>query len=445
MNRAARSQRVFLSLIASLIFCAVIGACQTPSDRSMASVVQSPNSGMMIYNPSAENSQATLAKPYLVLVSIDGFRWDYLKKFSPPHLKQLAAGGVQAESLRPAYPSKTFPNHYSIVTGMYPEHHGIVSNEFYDPARDARYAIGDVKAVEDGRWYYGDPLWIVAGKQGMLSASYFWVGAEADIQGAHPNYFYRYDESVPVAARVDQVLAWLKMPPEKRPHFITLYIESVDTAAHRNGVESQQVRDAVNAVDQQIGRLQAVLEASGLPVNLMVVSDHGMQDVDAKKVIYLDERPAAARILAKFQAIGRGPQMLLYLNKGEKPELIDEAAKILSQGARGYRVWRRDQLGKLNYSATPRVGDLVIEPDLPFLVGLRAHSPVVSGANHGWGPAKNKVMHGIFLAQGPAFKEKAKLPTVDNIHLYPLMLSILGLNQQIPVDGHLEPVRSALK
>lgn len=434
-----------LTRVVGFALAALLGACQTTGDRPPGRVVQAPHSAMMLYHPSAENSPGAMAKPYLVLVSIDGYRWDYNKKFSPPRLKQLAADGVQAESLRPAYPSKTFPNHYTIVTGMNPEHHGIVSNEFFDPARGAKYAIGDVKSVEDGSWYFGDPLWITAGQQGMLSASFFWVGAEANVEGGHPNYFYRYDDSIPVASRVDQVLAWLNLPPEKRPHFITLYIETVDSAAHRYGVESAQVREAVSAVDQQIGRLQDGLKNLGIPVNLMVVSDHGMQDVDAKKVISLDEKPAAARILAKFQVVGRGPQVLLYLNKGEKPEVIEEAAKILSAGARNYRVWRRDQMTKLNYSATPRVGDLIVEPDLPYLVGMRAHSPVASGANHGWDPVKNKAMHGIFMAQGPAFKEKFKLPTVDNINLYPLMLAILGLNQRVPVDGHLEPVKAALK
>lgn len=446
MSAPGKKQHLqFVRAVAVMALAAAVGACQAPGENLRKDVARVPHSAMMLYRPGAENASSSLNKPYLVLVSIDGYRHDYTKKFSPPNLKKLSQEGVQAESLRPVYPSKTFPNHYSIVTGMTAEHHGIVSNEFRDPARDARYAIGDKKSVEDGSWYFGEPIWITAGLQGMLSASYFWVGAEADIAGAHPNYFYRYDDSVPVAERVDQVLEWLKLDPAKRPHFVSLYMETVDGAAHRYGVESAQLREAVAAVDTQIGRLREGLKALPFPVNLMVVSDHGMMDVDPKKVIDLDEKPAAARILSKFQAVGRGPQVLLYLNKGESPAVLDEAEGILAKGARHYRVWRREKMARLNYASTPRTGDLIIEPDQPYLVGFRAYAPSTVGANHGWDPLKNKAMHGIFYAEGPAFKEKFKLPTFDNIHIYPLMLEVLGLQQRVPIDGRLEPVKAALK
>ncbi len=432
------------ALAAALIH--LLTACQTSGDgpKGHRNVVQVPKSAMLLYEPAAENSPETLKKPYLILISIDGYRHDYIKKFTPPHLSQLASEGVQAESMRPIYPSKTFPNHYSMVTGMYADRHGIVGNEFFDPARGATFVLSDRKEVEDGTWYFGEPMWITAGKQGMLSASFFWAGSEADIQGAHPNYFYRFDDAVSYDTRVDQVLAWLKLPPERRPHMITLYFESVDQAGHRFGVESQQVRDAVQAVDKQIGRLREGVKALNLPVNYMVVSDHGMIDVDAKKVINLDERADAARILAKFQAVGRGPQMLLYLNKGEPIALIDEAQKILNQGAQHFRVYRREQMARLNFSSTPRVGDLVVEPEMPYLVGLRARLPHASGANHGWDP-KNKQMHGIFVASGPAFKERVKLPSFENVNLYPLVLTVLGLDQRVPVDGRIEATKAALR
>lgn len=434
-----------LKLAAVLLLTFALSACQIPSHAVDPSVVAGDaKSEMLTYNPQAVNSAEALKAPYVILISIDGYRWDYNKLFSPPNLMQIARDGVQAESLKPVYPSKTFPNHYSLITGLNADHHGIVSNEFYDPSTDRTYSLPDRKAVEDGTWYFGEPLWVTAGKQGMLSASFFWVGSEADILSAHPNFYYRYNDTVPYETRVDQVLAWLKLPPEHRPHFITLYFESVDAAAHHFGVQTAQTKEAVMNVDAQIGRLRDGIRASGLEVNLVIVSDHGMSDLDAKKVVLLDETPEAARVLAKFQLLGRGPQMLLYLNRGENPSVVDEAYRVLSRDAKHYRVWKREQMAKLNYASSPRAGDLIIEPDLPYLVGVRAHPPQANGGNHGWDP-KNKIMHGIFYAIGPQFQPHTKLSTFENVDVYPLVLEVLGLKQRVPIDGQLGPVKAALR
>src|SRR5271154_781367 len=170
------------------------------------------------------NAPQQLSKPYVILVSLDGFRYDYPKRYGAPHLQQLAAHGASApDGMIPAYPSITFPNHYTIATGLYPEHHGIVANAFYDPDRDSVYSSRDPQSVTDGAWYGGTPLWGLAEQQGMRSASFFWIGSEAEIQGTRPSYYLKYDGSVPNAKRVEQVLAWLRLPPERRPHFITLY------------------------------------------------------------------------------------------------------------------------------------------------------------------------------------------------------------------------------
>jgi predicted AlkP superfamily pyrophosphatase or phosphodiesterase len=431
------------TLMALFSFLAI--SCTSNTKHVEPPLIISGADSMLIYNSQATNSAETLTKPYVILVSIDGYRYDYNKLFAAPNLNRLAADGVQAESMKSIYPSKTFPNHYSLVTGLYADHQGIVSNEFFDPARGQTYSLPDRKTVEDGTWYFGEPLWITAELQGMLTASYFWVGSEANIKGMNPNYFFRYDSKVPYENRVDQVLAWLKLAPEKRPHFITLYFESVDNAAHQYGVNSEQTREAVMRVDAMIGRLRDGVAATGLAVNIVVVSDHGMQDLDKKKVIVLDESPDVARILAKFQTFGRGPQMLLYLNKGEDRSVIVEAQKILAKRAgKKYRVWRRDQMARFNYSSTPRSGDLVIEPEIPYVVGTRARPPVAEGANHGWDP-NAKAMQGIFYANGPAFKERSRIPTFENINVYPLLLEILGLQQRVPIDGHLENIQNALK
>lgn len=427
------------------VFLALFTSCTSSKKQAPHPEVVAGPQGQLFFDINAKNSAEALNRPYVVLVSIDGYRYDYNRLFSPPNLSRLEAEGVSAEGLRPPYPSKTFPSHYSIATGLRADRHGIVSNDFYDPALDATYVLSDRKAVENPVWYFGEPLWVTAAHQGMLSASFFWIGSEAPVAGRHPNYFYRYDASIPYETRVNQVLEWLNLPPERRPHLITLYFDGVDTAGHRYGVNSPETRDAVMEVDRMIGKLREGIEATGLPVNLIVLSDHGMQDVSAKKVIIADENPEAARILAKFKVVGRGPQMQLYLKDGEPLSTIDEAQRILQKHLKHARVLKRSDMESHQYAATPRAGDLIIDTDLPYVVGLRDHKPFVRGGNHGWDPVKYREMWGVFYAIGPQFKEKFKLPAVDNIHVYPLILRILGLKQRVPVDGRLEPMYPALR
>src|ERR1700722_2650583 len=223
------------------------------------------------------NTAVQQAKHYVVLVSLDGFRWDYPGKYGTPHLLALGAAGASApEGMLPVYPSLTFPNHISIVTGLYPEHHGIVGNSFWDPAREQTYVYTQAQSNSDGSWYSGTPLWVLAEQQGMRSACLFWPGSEAEIQGKRPSYYLHFDDKLDDEKRVDQVIAWLRLPAEQRPHFITLYYSNVDHAGHAHGPDSDEVRDAVHHVDEMIGDLQQKLAALKLPVNLVVVADHGM-------------------------------------------------------------------------------------------------------------------------------------------------------------------------
>jgi hypothetical protein len=401
----------------------------------------------LFFNPAQENSAEALKAPYVILVSIDGYRFDYTKKFSPPHLTALAQEGVAARSLRPVYPSKTFPNHYSLITGLYAEDHGIVSNDFYDPTRKESYSIPNRKAVEDGTWYGGLPLWAAAGKQNMLSASFFWVGSEADIQGMHPNYYYRYDAKVSYDARVNQVLEWLKLPEKKRPHFLTLYFEGVDTAGHMFGTKSPELKNAVMEVDQALGHLQEGIKALGLPVDVIVVSDHGMLNVQPDKAIVLDQDPKVTALLSSFLIYGKGPQMILYLKEGEPPSKVHALKHLLGKHPQAslFYVHSRKNMGPLHYAKSERAGDLVIEPLPPYVIGVKDNMPYLRGGNHGWNAQRTLKMHGIFYAVGPQFKTKAALPTFNNVDVYPLILKTLGLKTLQPVDGTDALAKAALK
>ena len=234
-------------LFVALAACGFAVACHAQTIAPVITVDHGPNSAQQ------------MAKPYVILVSLDGFRYDYAKRYHAEHLLALGAEGASApEGMLPSYPSITFPNHYTIVTGLYPEHHGIVANSFYDPARKETYNYHDRQSVGDGTWYGGTPLWVLAEQQGMRSASFFWVGSEADIQGVRPTYYLKFDASFPNQKRVEQVLAWLHLPPEQRPHMITLYFSDTDTAGHRYGPDSPQVAEAVHELDGEIGLVQSI-------------------------------------------------------------------------------------------------------------------------------------------------------------------------------------------
>ena len=432
-----------IRFVVAVVLSSLLLSCSTPVKPVVAG---EPVQELTFAEP-AVNAPDMQNRPYVVLVSIDGYRHDYNARFNPPNLTALEHAGAAAKSLKPIYPSKTFPNHYAIVTGLYGDHNGIVSNEFFDPSRNEIYKVGDRKSVEDGTWYMGEPVWTTIAKQGLRTASYFWVGSEADIRGRHPNYYFRYSEQVPNSARVDRVLEWLKLPPETRPHFITLYFSDVDTAGHHAGPKSELIRNAVMKVDEQIGRLRDGIHAGGLPVNIIVVSDHGMESLDPLKVLTLDESGEVKTLLSKFRVLGRGPEMQIYLNANEKPALISKLKTALLNwakiGRKPVRILSGAQLKKLHYFGLPRIGDLVIVPDIGWSVGLKGSAPDTVGGNHGWDPSAES-MHGIFYAEGPAFKPGILLPTFENVNVVPLICEILGVKPARGIDGRLSVTQEAL-
>jgi predicted AlkP superfamily pyrophosphatase or phosphodiesterase len=450
-----KSIKAFSTLFGSLAIVQALGliitahlalvGCQTSAILNVPTSAPEPK--MLTYGVPIENAKSKYDKPYVVLVSIDGYRWDYNRTFSPPNLLELAHEGVVADSMKSVYPSKTVPNHYSIITGTYPDRHGMVSSQFYDPIRKEYYALSDPKSIADGSWCLETPLWTEVENQGLRTASFFWVGAEGNIKGSHPNSYYQYDESVSVEMRVAKTLEWLRTPLATRPHFITLYFFEVDKAAHIFGPGSREMKEAIRKVDDAIGQLRTGLQASGLPVNLIVVSDHGMTQVDPAKLALLDQSPEASEVLSHFIVLGRGPQMQLYLKDGEQPAMIEVTKAILEREAGSephFHVRRRSEMKSRHYSHLPRMGDLIIDPDFPWLVGLKSSPPSLIGGNHGWDP-KEKEMQGVFMAVGPAFKSHAHLPTFENIHVFPLVLKTLGLMIPKGLDGKLSATASSLR
>jgi len=377
---------------------------------------------------------------YVVMLSLDGCRWDYPQMADMPNLEAIAREGVKLESLQPSFPSKTFPNHYSIATGLYPDNHGIVQNTFYDPEMDAHYKIRDREAVQNGDFYGGEPIWVTAEKQGLKTASFYWVGSEADVCGMHPSTWKTYDHDFPYAARVDSVIAWLSLPEKSRPRLITWYYPEPDGVGHRHSPESQEVKDMLVYLDSLIGDFRQKLSALPIAdqVNVIVTSDHGMTRISGDKTIYFEDHLESTWL---DTSLGSNPVWMFDVREG----YLDSVYLNLKQ-VDHLQVWKRDSIpDTLHYGKNARVMDLVVVPDLHWSAawGADHHRPDYVGGTHGYDP-RFKDMHGIFFASGPAFKHGYVHPTVENVNIYPLLAKILDL-KAAPTDGKLENISRVLK
>ena len=433
----SRSRRCSLHLVLSLFLILLGGACLAPAQDFNPALP-------LVHVDNGQNSESAQKAHYLVLVSLDGFRWDYVKRDGATHLMAMGRKGAWApEGMLPSYPSLTFPNHFTIVTGLYPEHHGLVANSFYDETRHARYTMADTKAVNDGTWYSGVPLWSLAESQGMRTACLFWPGSEAEIAGHRPTWYARFDSKTeatdPVLeARTDDLLALLRLPETTRPHLITIYYDEPDHEGHEYGPDAPQTKAAVQKVDALVGKLHAALNSTGLPIDLVVLSDHGMVKEDGPWIT-LDKFAN----LAGFDTAGP----LLYANSEEDRVRAYNQLKKASSQFVAYR--RKDVPAGLNYNQNPREGDPVIIATGPY--AIRAHEPPADKPDHppipglhGPDPRRVPEMKGIFFAEGPDIVSGKTVAPFENVNLYPWMAHMLGLTPP-KTDGNLNILAGTLR
>lgn len=381
----------------------------------------------------------------VILVSIDGFRWDYLDRYDAPTLRQLAHDGVHARRMTPCFPSKTFPNHYTLVTGLRPETHGIVSNWFWDPAVAETFGMSKAESNTQSRWWdAGEPIWITAEKQGVRSACFFWPGSETAIQGVRPSFFQTFNGKLKTAARVDGLLAWLDLPVEQRPRFCTLYFDLVDHAGHYFGPESPQTAEAVREADAAVARLVAGLEARGLraKTNLVIVSDHGMSECSTDRVVFIEDLMDPAKV--RIESTGPNGGVRPLPGTGTAAEL---AARIRAQAPPQLHVYLREEMpAHFHYRNNPRIPDVMLVMDdhwnIESKVGWPARRANYVKGTHGWDPALPN-MGALFVANGPAFRREHEFADVENIHLYNLLAALLGLTPA-PNDGDARLVREAM-
>lgn len=384
----------------------------------------------------------------LLLISIDGYRSDYMARGLSPTLAMLTKTGVHADSMQPSFPSLTFPNHYTLVTGLRPDHHGIVNNTMADRTL-GHFSLSNRKAGSDGRWWAeGTPIWETADRHGLKTATLFWPGSEAAIHGYRPDHWKPFDAKVAPDQRVDQVLAWLDLPAGQRPAFLTLYFDAVDHAGHLYGPDSSGVNDKLRETDEALARLVRGLRQRRIykHINLIVLADHGMAGVPQKNSVVIDDLIPLDQLqeVTKGTLAGFNPRS----NSAADRTAFATIEKKLEQPQDHMRCWDKSRVpARLAYGKNPRVPQLLCLANIHWRIVtneyLKKHAGHLSLGAHGFDNA-DPLMRALFVAHGPAFRVGVRVPEFLNVDVYPLMMHVLGL-PAAPNDGHYDRVKDMLK
>jgi predicted AlkP superfamily pyrophosphatase or phosphodiesterase len=388
----------------------------------------------------AKPNAAVAQQTGVVLVSIDGFRWDFPQRYPTPNLDRLAATGLKAEALQPVWPTLTFPNHYSIATGVVPARHGIVANTFPDEDGGRWYALSDRAAVEDGSWYLAEPIWVTAEKHGMPTAAFYFVGTEADVGGVRPTRWHRFDADVAGEARVAQVLDWLAEPAATRPRLVTLYFDEVDSATHDHGIDSPESRAAIAHVDALLGTLLAGMQAlpDGAGLHLVLVSDHGAAAYRPDREPFILDQHID---LAGTRRVAGGPYVHLWFDEGPADRAAAARERLNSRWDCG-RAWLREEApATWQVGSSRRFPDLIVQAETGCAVLPTADERHrLQAADHGW-PPEAPEMRGILYAAGPRIRPGARPGLVHVTDIHPLLTALLGLPAPALPDG--DPQRLA--
>lgn len=373
---------------------------------------------------------------YTIIVSLDGFRWDYPQLYHTPNLDKIAATGVHAVSMKPSYPSSTFPNHYTLATGLVPDHHGIVNNSFWDKKHGIRYSMGDSATRNNPEYYLGEPIWITAQKQGVITGSVYWVGTDIAIKNTHPTYYKDYSRLplIPFAARVDTVIAWLQKAQKDRPRLILLYFSEPDGKGHHFGPHSAEVADEVHLMDSLIGDLASKIKSLsiGEKVNVIFTADHGMTEISPDRFVSMKQYIPARWI---ERAEGNNPTSIF--TRGGCRDSVLTALKDIPH----IKAYKKEEMPpSLHYGTSDRIGDVVVCPDCGWQFG---NAPSLNKGAHGYDPASPD-MQAIFYAYGPDFKKGYVSKGFTNVDVYPLLAYLLGITPE-KTDGNLNEVKDMLK
>ncbi|NQV14713.1 alkaline phosphatase family protein [bacterium] len=384
----------------------------------------------LLFSSCNQSGVLTRSDEYVIILSMDGCRWDYPQLADMPNLVSIGEIGIKASSMQPVFPSNTFPTHYSLATGLYPDHHGLVDNSFYDADLDRKYSMGNRDAVEDSAFYGGEPIWVTAETQGVKSASFFWVGSEAAIKGVRPSITKRYDGDVSYEARIDSVISWLELPEHLRPRLIMWYFDQPDGFGHDHGPESPETKETLEHLDSLLGVFMTKIEQLPIAdkINVIITSDHGMSATSEERVIYIDDY-----VKEEWQA-SRG------WTSFNPAEGYEDSIFFALQKAPHLSAWKKADIpDSLHYGTNKRVPAIVASRESGWSVGRRYQDPSrYNGGSHGYNPYY-KDMHVIFYAYGPAFKKGYVHPSFESVNVYSLLAQLLNI-KPAQTDGDLRAV-----
>ena len=382
------------------------------------------------------------SQSYVILISFDGYRWDYVNRGITPNINLIINEGVKAISFKAVSPTKTFPSHISIVTGMYPENHGIIFNEFNDKFKNIYYNTRDSVQVRNSKWYKGEAFWETAGRQGIITASYFWPSSDLDLDYRNPEYYHHYVHKRPYEDRIKGVLEWLEYPYDKRPHFITMYFDLTDGIGHRYGPISPEIDMAISSLDSTLGNLLSGLEEIQMrdSVNIILVSDHGMTEVHFEKIINVEEMLVGYQ----FVSSNSGPVMMISADDGD----IEKIYSLLKKNENHYKVYLKTDIPPFyHFSKSPMISEILLVAEMGWAVitnkDLKWMKPENYNGNHGYDNL-HLDMQGVFIAGGPHFKNGYKTGTINCLDVYPLLCKIFNIIPNNNIDGKLERIEFIL-
>ena len=409
-----------------LSLAGILGGCATVADAPAASAA------------------VERREPVTILVSIDGFRPDYLDRGLTPNLSRLAAGGVSA-AMTPSFPSKTFPNHWTLVTGLVPDHNGITANKMEDPERPDE--VFSMATVDPWWWSEARPIWVDAERAGVRTAAMFWPGSAVPWGGTAQRYgpvddgtlpsdWQAFSMQVSNTQRVNSVLDWLRRPADIRPEFVTLYFDTVDSAGHGGGPVGEDLDTSLRDVDTHMGELVEGLERLGQPANLVIVSDHGMAATSSERVIALADFVAPDL----YRMVESGPYATFVPAEGREAEF---AAALLGPHEH-MQCWRKQDIpARFNYGTNRRIPPYLCLADVGWTIAPERSENSWTGGTHGYDPAAPE-MAALFIANGPAFRAGVELPAFPNTDVEPLLRELIGLPERERRDGDIAPLRPAL-
>lgn len=376
----------------------------------------------LINNTALFSQEKTSKTPYVLLISLDGFRHDYVERYKPPFLSMIKNKGLSAKSLIPIYPSKTFPNHLSMITGSHAEEHGIISNNFYNARTFEKFSMRSESKKTNPIWYEKNPIWVLLENNAIKTASFFWPASDVQISHTRPSYYKKYDGRINTETRIDQIIKWFQLEEKERPHFVSLYLSNVDHAGHKYGPLSTQVKEEIHHLDHSLKHLFDELSALPIEINTIIVSDHGMQTIDQHFVFHLSDYVDIENI---SYISGYGSVSYLYFKTKEHVEDIYQQLKHCPY----MNVFKKKDIPE-NYhlSKAKNMGDILIDVISPHYMLIKKTDKVRLKGEHGYDPYQEKNMHGIFYATGPLFSQKKTVESFENTKVYSIIKSIFRLN-----------------